>query len=189
MLNIKRCTGAAVAALLVSAGLASAQVRTVDVNLAGWQSVAGFGDPGNTSVTLTLDRTGLAPEPLEIIAVDYIDLAFATSSESWLREFVLSVNDNVDGSRFWDHRPSTVAAPGSFSGSGTFANPGLFGSGPFIVSPGDVLFVTVYETFNDPGVDATVSTGTLRITYQAIPEPATLGLLAGALPLALRRRK
>lgn len=183
------CAGAAVAAAALLGGSASAQIRTTDVNLAGWQAVGGFGNTGNTSTSITLDRTGLPAEPLEIIAVDYIDLAFTTSNESWLRELVLSVNDSVDIDRFWDHRPSTVAAPGSFSGSGTFPNPALFGSGPFVVSAGDVLYIEVYDTFDDPGVDATISQGTLRITYQAIPEPAALGLLAGGLPLVVRRRR
>lgn len=189
MKKLALSAAAAVTAAVLVAGPASAQVRTVDVNLAGWQAAGGFGNPGNTNTSITLDRTGLPAEPLEVIAVDYIDLAFTTSNESWLRELVLSVNDDVDINRFWDHRPSTVNAPGSFSGSGTFPNPALFGSGPFIVSPGDVLYIEVYDTFDDPGVDATISQGTLRITYQAIPEPAALGLLAGGLPLVIRRRR
>ncbi|MFN4243429.1 MAG: hypothetical protein ACK4PI_09350 [Tepidisphaerales bacterium] len=183
------CSAAAVAAAALAAGSASAQVRTVDINLAGWQAAGGFANAGNTNTSITLDRTGLPAEPLEVIAVDYIDLAFATSNESWLRELILSVNDNVDINRFWDHRPSTTAAPGSFSGSGTFPNPALFGSGPFVVSAGDVLYIEVYDSFDDPGIDATISQGTLRITYQAIPEPAALGLLAGGLPLVMRRRR
>lgn len=181
---------AALAAAVFAVSSAAAQTATVDVNLAGWQAEAGFGNPLNTRTTITLDRTGLGALPLEVIAIDYIGLEFEALGESWRSEFVLSVNDFVDGDLFWDARPAVgVNSPGVFSGSGTFPIPGLFASGPFEVSAGDQLLIEVYDTFNDPGTDAVVRTGTLRITYQAIPEPAALGLLAGGLPLVMRRRK
>ena len=181
---------AAAAASLMVSSAASAQTASVDINLANWQAEAFFGATNNTRVTITLDRTGLGTLPLEIIAIDYIGLEFEALAPSWISELVLSVNDAVDGNLFWDHNPGVgTNQPGVFTGSGTFPIPALFGSGPFVVSAGDQLLVEVYDTFNDPGIDAVVQAGTLRITYQAIPEPATLGLLAGGLPLVLRRRK
>ena len=66
------------------------------------------------------------------------------------------------------------------------------------MAPGaDNLWITVYETVDDPFgdtgllVDATVTAGTLTVTYTSpIPEPAGYGLMGlGLLGLAVAARR
>lgn len=166
----------AVSAVVLALVGASAQAAFVDVNLAGWKSFADFGDPANTSVFLNIGAGSF------VTGYNYTGLAFSTSNGSYLSEFVLSVDDQV-GVNYMDWVPSEVDASGSSGSlSGSFGGPTGYGAGaPFAVANG-VLWVTVYELYDDPGLDATVSAGSLRIFYNpaivgAVPEPATWALM------------
>ena len=82
-----------------------------------------------------------------------------------------------------------VAPADGLNNAGTFgasngswgANGFSFGA-PFNVLADGILRVTVYDYFADPGLNAQVNEGTLRVFFQQIPEPGTyllmcLGLL------------
>lgn len=167
---------------------------SIDINLAGWQSVGGFGRPGNSQVFLDVGAGSV------ITGFEYIGLTYATENGSWLSELTLSVN-NVDGTTFLDWAPSSTNDSGSFgpaSGSwgGLTGGPGPFGAGgEFAVADG-TLWVTVYEGFDDPFgdtglvTDATITAGTLRVFLAPVPEPGTYGMMAlGLLAVGAVMRK
>lgn len=169
----------------VAALAGSAQADFVTVDLTGWSSFAGFGNVLNTSTSITI------PAGSQITAITFQGLTFSTFNGSYLSEFIISVNDDTDFNAYWDWAPSNSGAPGSFGpASGSFGSPGVFGSGPFTTSTG-VLFITVYESFNDAGnlVDATATAGTLRIEYTPVPTPGALALMGMGGLLASRRRR
>lgn len=161
----------------------------IDVNVAGFTSYGDFGAVGNSQVFLAI-----APGST-VTGWDYQNLSFTTNGDSYLSEFVLSVN-NTDGSAYFDAAPSDVDAGGTFGPASGPWDGALGGSSgaPFVATDGTV-WVTVYELFTDPGLNATVNTGTLRIYYDSatvVPEPATYGLmglgLLGVLGAVRRRR-
>ena len=160
----------------------------VDVNLTGYQTFGDFGDPANSQVFLNLGAG------TTVTGWDFTGLSFTTSNGSWLSEFVISVS-NIDGTLFLDATVSDLDEAGTFGpADGSFATAPLSGGAPFVTADGTV-WVTVYETFTDPGLNASVSQGNLRIYYDTaavIPEPATYGLmglgLLGVLGAVRRRR-
>lgn len=168
-----------VASVALAALAGSVHADQVMVDITSWQATAGYLNPGNTSTTVSI------PVGSQITGITYTDLAFTAQGLSWLSEFILSVNDGQFGD-FWDFRVSSTNAPGVFGpASGAFV-PGPPAGGPFTTTQD--LFVTVYETFDDTGIDAVVSGGTLTITY-VIPTPGAMALLGLGGLVATRRRR
>ena len=197
----KLFAGAATAALLATASV-SARADFIDVDLTGWETYGDFfAVATNTNVFRSIGAGS------EVTGSDYSNLSFTTSNGSWLQEFTISVN-NSDASEWLDWAPSLVDdegtfGPGSGSWGGLSGGPGIaFGEGaPFITADGD-LFITVYESFDDPIsgddgllLDATVTSGNLRIFYTpaaVVPEASTYAMmligLAGLGAVARRRK-
>lgn len=170
-----------IAALLLLLGLpvsASKADLVLEIDMADWETYAGFGNSLNSEAFFDIGAGST------VTGFEWVNLTFTTFNGSWLSEFTLSVN-NTDASEYLDWQPSTLENPGSFgpdSGSwgGATGAAGPFGAGgAFVVADGN-LWVTVYESFNDAGdaIDARVGSGTLRVFYTAVPEP-TSGLLLG----------
>ncbi|MEO5735332.1 MAG: PEP-CTERM sorting domain-containing protein [Rubrivivax sp.] len=156
----------------------AAQALSVNVSMAGWQASGGYGASGNSQTFLSL------PAGSTVTGFDYLGLAFATTGDSWQRELVLSVNNQVASTQWLDWQPSTTAGPGSFgaaSGSwgGATGVDGPFPStGPFVTPTGSV-FVTAYLSYTVPPVGISISQGTLRVQYDIapVPEPTTVALM------------
>lgn len=153
-------------------GIASAGF--IDVDLSGWETVGGYFNSSNTSMSIAL-----APGT-KIVGAEYIGLEYESFGASWNSELVLSLNDGASAFpiSFWDTQiAGATGIPGVFGpASADFANPGYLTSGPFNLSTGD-LYIEVYETFNDAGagIDARISAGTLRIET-TVPTPSVLAL-------------
>jgi len=173
---------AAGAAVLVVSG--SAMADSLFVPLTGFQAAGFFGDAGNSSISVPLAAGA------QITGIDFLDLTFESYGNSFTNEFVVSVNDTPAALLFWD---STVPGSGASNGvfgptTAPFANPGQFGSGPFTTTAGS-LFIEVYDLFDDAGLDAQVLTGGIVITYNPVPGPGALALLALGVATRGRRRR
>lgn len=171
--KLKHTALAAVTAGILSFGGTPANADYLDVNITGWQTYGGFGNVNNSQVFINLGAG------TQITGFDFNNLSFSAISPSWRSEFILSVNDST-GDNFLDFRPSLDDTSGTFgpvSGSwGPLVDQGY--GGPFSLAPDGILWVTVYESFNDStDPDAVVNSGSLRIYYNAVPEPGTAGLL------------
>lgn len=171
---------------LVAAGLLAASpavADVVDVDLTGWQATGDWGSELNSWAMLNIGGES------QVTGAEWIDLEFTTADDSWRSELVLSLNTVGGAADFWDSTVTDLDSPGTYSGSGTFPGPATAG-GPFTVDPEGRLYIEVYDSFEAGTlVDATISTGTLRVHYTAVPEPAALGTLAFAGGLLLRRRR
>ena len=162
---------AATAVTLASSGL-SAKAAYLDIDITGWQTYGPFGSVNNSEVFVNLGAG------TQITGFDFSNLSFTAISPSWRSEFILSVNDSA-GANYLDFRPSLDDSPGTFGPvSGSWAplvDQGY--GGAFNLAPDGILWVTVYESFNDAiDPDAVVNSGSLRI-YYTVPEPGTAGLL------------
>jgi PEP-CTERM motif-containing protein len=186
---------AAVVALTLGGALNAnaAFVSFVEVNLAGWQALGAFDasdDTDNTRLVISNLGTGTT-----ITGFDYTNLSFTTSGDSYLSEFVISVN-NTGITQWLDWRPSTTQAGGSLGPiSGSFGGPtgqgGPYGAGgPFTLVDGQVLVTTYLSYFIDP-VGITVQSGSLRVNFSQVPEPSSYAMVAlGLAGLAgVRRRR
>lgn len=187
---------------LTTAPIATAALGAdfIDIDISGWRTFGGFGRAGNSSALVDVGAGTV------VTGFDWINLSFTASGASTPIEFTLSVNRNIpppsDTEGFIDWSPSTsnLAAgsygPGSGSWGGGVGVPGNFGAGAAFAVDDGLMFVTVYESFDDPFgdtglvLDATVATGTLRVFLAPIPEPGTYGLMAlGLLAVGAAVRK
>ncbi|MBX3635303.1 MAG: PEP-CTERM sorting domain-containing protein [Rubrivivax sp.] len=161
---------------------------SVDVDLTGFEVFGSFTDPSNTTVSVNIGAGST------VVGFEFIGLTFVTENGSWQSELVLSV-EHPDGFLFgyMDLSPSSVNAGGTFGpASGAWGDPGLDSFGAAFDVAGGFVNVYAYDIFNDPGRDALITGGTLRIFYQPIPEPSTYGLMAlglAGLGAWVRRRK
>ncbi len=173
---IIRQASAAVSTLTVMLALAgTAHAASFDIDLAGWQAYGGIGESGNGEQFVNIGAGSL------VTGFEYSGLSFQTQNNSYLNEFVLSVNKS-DGSGYLDLSPSTVDGPGTFGvASGAWGgNSGKSLGEPFTVGNDGLVWVMIYDIFPDPGVNAQVLSGTLRVIYQPVPEPGSYALfLAG----------
>ena len=173
---------AAIVALTLCGAL-NANAGFVDVNLAGWQALGAFDASDDTENTRLVINLGPG---WTVTGFDYTNLRFTTSGDSWLSEFVISVN-NTGNTQWLDWRPSTTEAGGSLGPiSGSFGGPtgqgGPYGAGgPFTLVDGQILVTTYLSYFIDP-VGITVQSGNLRVNL--IPEPSSYAMVALALGLA-----
>lgn len=178
--------GRAIVALTVLGFFAAApvaQADEIDIDLTGWQTFGPFNSPLNSFEEVDIGAFS------QVTGADWLNLEFTTQNGSFQSEFVLSLNDS-SASVWWDSTVSAVDGAGTYSGSGSFPGPADDG-GPFTVGADGILYVEVYEIFDDGGasvVDAIVATGTLRVFYTPVPEPASFGLLALGGLMLLRRR-
>jgi hypothetical protein len=169
----------------VGIGAAQAQAGFVTVNLAGFQSSGSSGSASNSQVSVAIELGAT------VTGWDFENLTFSTSGESFLNEFVISVNNSA-GTQYMDALPSDTASGGTFGpASGSWGSAAGGSEGALFAVADGILLVTVYELFVDPGINATVDAGTLRINFTSpIPEPATYGLMAlGLLGIATAARR
>ena len=181
---------AAIVALTLCGAL-NANAGFVDVNLAGWQALGAFDASDDTENTRLVIDLGMSAT---ITGFDYTNLSFTTSGDSWLSEFVISVN-NTGITQWLDWRPSTTEAGGSLGPiSGSFGGPtgqgGPYGAGgPFKLVDGQILVTTYLSYFIDP-VGITVQSGNLRVNFSQVPEPSSYAMVAlGLAGLAGARRR
>jgi hypothetical protein len=153
---------AALAAMAI-AGIATA----ADVNMAGWVTFGGIAVPTNSSTTISVPAgvTGVS-------AMTFNNLSFDAINGSYLSEFKIRCEVEGSTTAFWTIQPSTTAAGGTFTGSGSGTT---FGGAPFLIPAGTTsLKVFVYESFDDvvgTGQDAAVTSGTLTVTFGNPPPP------------------
>jgi len=181
--------GLAAIVALTLCGALNANAGFVDVNLAGWQALGAFDASDDTENTRLVINLGPG---WTVTGFDYTNLRFTTSGDSWLSEFVISVN-NTGNTQWLDWRPSTTEAGGSLGPiSGSFGGPtgqgGPYGAGgPFKLVDGQILVTTYLSYFIDP-VGITVQSGNLRVNL--IPEPSSYAMVAlGLAGLAGARRR
>ena len=179
---------AAIVALTLCGAL-NANAGFVDVNLAGWQALGAFDASDDTENTRLVINLGPG---WTVTGFDYTNLRFTTSGDSYLSEFVISVN-NTGITQWLDWRPSTTEAGGSLGPiSGSFGGPtgqgGPYGAGgPFKLVDGQILVTTYLSYFIDP-VGITVQSGNLRVNL--VPEPSSYVMVAlGLAGLAGARRR
>ncbi len=165
---------AALAALAMT-GIATA----ADVNMAGWVTYGGIAVTTNSSTTIAVPAgvTGVS-------AMSFNNLSFNAINGSYQSEFKIRVEVAGSTTAFWTIQPSTTAAGGTFTGSGSGTT---YGGAPFTIPAGTTsLKVFVYESYDDGGAatqDAAVTSGTLTVTFGNPPPPfdACTGATTGTL--------
>ncbi|MEO1585496.1 MAG: PEP-CTERM sorting domain-containing protein [Planctomycetota bacterium] len=159
-------------AVVAYAGLATGQL-THTYDISGLSAEGGF---GAEFPTLTHDF-GVAGS---ISQIDY-DVTWESFDPSFGSEFVISID--TDLGNFFEPVTGAANAPGVYSYVDTVTFlPGFDSDG--------IVFLTLYETFSDAiSPNATVSTGSVTVTYIPVPAPASAALLGAGGLLAARRRR
>lgn len=181
-------------ALSATASMALATGTIIPVNVAGTPSHDGAGAAGNAimniNVATALGLPNGTPCTMNGIGWDvslFADPAVGSFGGSWLSELTAGFGP-AGGPNAVNLRPG---AGSNVSGTGSFSSPVLkFNTIPLpdIALPNGILRIEFFESFDDAaGVDdGRWVSGVLNV--QAVPEPASFGLLAlGGLAL-LRRR-
>jgi len=173
----------------------SARVGIVyDFDVAGIESVDGFGSPDNTVIALDLAAAlGYASgTPLVMNGIGWnvtMTGGLDSAGLSWLSEMRVYFDDNIspDGTGLF-LAPSGTNGPGTETNSSDgmikLADAGI----PDIALPDGVLRMEFFESFDDEaGIDGLWKSGVLNI--QVVPAPgAAMVLGLGGLAMARRRR-
>lgn len=182
-----KSVSAALVAMVIALAFPTSSVRAdvVDINLANWEVFGGFANGTNTEVRINVGAGSM------IDGYEWIDLDFTAEGFSWRSDLILSVNNSV-ASEWMDIGASTDGSPGNYFGSGSWNGTDGFGA-PFSVADGEI-WVTIYDIFEDNGGggarEAIINSGTLRVSFTAVPEPSSALLLVGAVAgLGLVRRR
>lgn len=184
-------TGKFAAAILLSvfflcaASLPARGDFVYEVDLTGFETFGGFLHPDNSLASIEWFPNA------KISKVEWIGLEFTTDNGSYLQDFVIFVSSSGPFENFWADRPDPNSAfSGTYTGSGEFTTSTPFYGGPFSLLSDGILRIGTYQEFAvDDVLNATVTSGTLRIT--AVPEPSTLLYVGSSLGVwfGLRKRK
>lgn len=164
---------ASIIAILATAGIASADTHTFDIS--GLEVDGGFGDNFFTMV----HDFGFAGTVTNVAW----DVNFETVGASWESEAQIAIDTDDDASFDADIDPGLFGAadaPGAFAYNGSIsAN---------TVSSNGLVYLTLYDTFDDAGIDHVYGAGSF-VTVTYIPAPGAAALLGlGGLVAARRRR-
>lgn len=166
-----------VAAADLDSGASAGQQAEADDRAWGVRQTGSFGDPGAAFV-FHFDATGFAAVAFSL---NLMLLSSQSNSTVWTLDY------SIDGGTTW-----TVLT--------TWSDPGVFGTsvvasgGPvtaFTNQPNARLRFAALSAATGSGTRDTVAIDNLELSYQAVPEPATVTLLAGVAALlgaAVRRR-
>jgi hypothetical protein len=171
-------------ALLVSAGVASADTFVIDVS--SWQTFGDYNDTNNSSVIANLGTGSV------INSVTWDNVSFDTIGASWISEVVFEVGVNLPANNLVDYDyfafqfDAATDAPGTYSGGGSFSPV----DGLTVGADGLAIFY-VWETFTDNAGtgDANFTSGTITIDYTPIPAPGAVAAFGVAGLAGLRRRR
>ena len=158
---------ATIAASVLAVNASALGQATVD--MAGWEAWGPLGDAQNSTVTVPVPAGAAG-----VATFTYTDLSYEALGASWCSELRMRVG-LPGGSGF-----ITLRATGAPAETGFYSEPGpgtVAGGGSFPIPAGTTeLTVSVFDTFNDAGQDASIAAGTLTITFGA-PPPCTSDFL------------
>lgn len=164
--------------LALSASSASAGILTHTFDISGLGSDGGFGASFPT-LTYNFGKAGT------VTSVSF-DVNATINAPSWSSELQIAIDTNDDLSLDAD---VNMADFGGMNNSDPFAAAGAIGGNT--VSSDGVVYLTLYELFNDGVVlDAVYGAGsTVTVNYAPVPEPASGVLLGVGLALAAVARR
>jgi hypothetical protein len=154
------------------------------VNVAGILSSGSFGDPSNPVLTVNVGAN------VTITGLSW-DVDLEAYDPSWLSEIRVTLTDSAvtTGVHFRPGVGNSAAGVGHFSGTSDYVAAGL----DFAVGADGILRLEFNESFSDElDPDGKWVAGHLTVLTNAVPEPATYGLMAIgliAVGAIARRRK
>jgi hypothetical protein len=158
------------AAAFLAPAAAQAQLLMHTFDISGLEVSPGF---GANFPTFTHDF-GIAGT---VVLVDFAAIGEAVGG-SWVSDIQLAIDTDDDLTFDAD------VGLGDFGGPDSPATFDLSGSLPSASeSSNGLVYLTVYDTFNDngTGLEANILQGFVTVSYQPVPEPSTIALLAGGL--------
>lgn len=166
------------------AGLAvTASAGTIDFDLTGIESYGGLGDLLNTTVALEI------PVGEAILTIEWENVVGdGGGGPSWGNEMAFMIFEGANQIGYVNFFPSE----GSATAGGVWgpASGGINLAANEIVNTGNGLSLEFFELYDDgPGANSTYSSGTVTVTYGAIPAPGALALLGLAGLAGGRRRR